>query len=79
MAHKFPSIKAITVLCKSAENFILITPFHLGANEFGKKVDQQTFFPLSSAFELIFISNTRFRLEVGFVLTDFSWTASASN
>lgn len=58
MAHKFPSIKAITVLCKSAENFIPITSFHLGANEFGKKVNLRTFFPPSSAFELILISNT---------------------
>jgi len=44
MAHKFPSIKAITVLCKSAEIFILIASFRLGANEFGKKVNLQTFF-----------------------------------
>lgn len=60
MAHKFPSIKAITVLCKSAENFILITSFHLGTNEFGKKVNLQTFFssPLSSAFGLILIGST---------------------
>lgn len=58
MAHKFPSIKAITVQCKSAENFVLITSFHLGANEFGKKVDLETFFfSLSSAFEIILIRN----------------------
>lgn len=64
MAHKFPSIKAITVLCKSAENFILITSFCSGANEFGKKVNLQTFLfiffspPLSSAFRIILKSNT---------------------
>lgn len=60
MAHKFPSIKAITVLCKSAENFILITSFHSVANEFGKKVNLQTYFfsPFSSAFRLILISDT---------------------
>lgn len=37
MAHKFSNIKAITVLCKSAENLGLSTLSYLAENESMKK------------------------------------------
>lgn len=47
MAHKFSNIKAITVLCKSAENLALSTLSYLAENETVKKCHLQAP-PLSS-------------------------------